>query len=171
MIILEEIVQQETSFLCVKSYSSRIIIRCLSFYNVECMFVMYTVLCLNIILCILVLKPFSLFVCNAMFCKPKSKALKTFKMENLENVALQVEECIRFWNGIACFYFCWIRKAFVILNKLKWLLIFLYFVDIIKRWMCLAFSPCLVLIIHRFLSNEMFSRMRLSLHLTPPATN
>lgn len=135
----------------------------------------YTVLCLNIILCILVLKPFSLFVCNAMFCNTKSKALKNFKMENLENVVMQIEECIRFLIGItiACFYFCWIRKAFVILNKLKWLLIFLYFVDKIKHWMCLAFSPCLVLImlIHRFLSNAMFSRMRLSLPLTPPTTN
>lgn len=61
------------------------------------------------------------FVYYAMFCKPKSKALKTFKMENLENLAMQIEECIWFWNGIACFYFCWIRKAFVILNKFKYL--------------------------------------------------
>lgn len=85
---------------------------------------------------------FSLFVCYAMCCKTKLKALKTFKMENLENLAMQIEECIWFWNGIACFYFCWIRKAFVILNKFIYNF-FLYFVDIMKHWMCLAFSPCI----------------------------
>lgn len=70
----------------------------------------YLFIMLNVCLCILCCALISyyvclfwnlfldLFVCYAMFCKPRSKALKTFKMENLENVAMQIEECIWFWN-------------------------------------------------------------------------